>query len=61
MIRSSEWVEVPHDPRLATDGRIHLDRLRDGTQDAFLELAALVTDWLPAAGEPAPDGPTLDR
>ena len=37
-------VEVPHDPHLATGGRIELDRLRPATRDAFLALAALLAD-----------------
>ncbi|MEJ8279220.1 MinD/ParA family ATP-binding protein [Pseudonocardia spirodelae] len=37
-------VEVPHDPHLATGGRIDPARLRPPTSDAFLELAALVAD-----------------
>ena len=59
-------VDVPHDPHLATGGRIELARLRPGTRDAFLELAALVTDGFPArstgdpgTGEQGRCGPTL--
>ncbi|WP_219419937.1 MinD/ParA family ATP-binding protein [Pseudonocardia nigra] len=37
-------VEVPHDPHLATGGRIELPRLKPGTHDAFLGLAALLAD-----------------
>jgi MinD-like ATPase involved in chromosome partitioning or flagellar assembly len=37
-------VEVPHDPHLATGGRIELARLRQDTHDAFLKLAALLAD-----------------
>ncbi|WP_226352505.1 hypothetical protein [Pseudonocardia sp. ICBG601] len=37
-------VEVPHDPHLATGGRIDPARLRPATADAFLELGALVAD-----------------
>ncbi|OLT14031.1 hypothetical protein BJF78_20180 [Pseudonocardia sp. CNS-139] len=37
-------VEIPHDPHLATGGRIELSRLRPATQDAFLGLAALLAD-----------------
>jgi MinD-like ATPase involved in chromosome partitioning or flagellar assembly len=37
-------VEVPHDPHLATGGRIELSRLRPATHDAFLELAAHLAD-----------------
>lgn len=37
-------VEVPHDPHLATGGRIDPARLRPATTDAFLELGALIGD-----------------
>jgi hypothetical protein len=37
-------VEVPHDPHLASGGRIELDRLRPTTRDAFVALAALLAD-----------------
>ena len=37
-------VEVPHDPHLATGGRIELARLRQDTHDAFLGLAAQLAD-----------------
>ncbi|MFP5022917.1 MinD/ParA family ATP-binding protein [Pseudonocardia phyllosphaerae] len=37
-------VEIPHDPHLATGGRIDPARLRPATSDAFLELAAAVAD-----------------
>jgi MinD-like ATPase involved in chromosome partitioning or flagellar assembly len=37
-------VQVPRDPHLATGGRIELDKLRQATSDAFLELTALVAD-----------------
>ncbi|ANY08211.1 MinD/ParA family ATP-binding protein [Pseudonocardia sp. HH130630-07] len=37
-------VRVPHDPHLATGGRIDPARLRPATSDAFLELGALVAD-----------------
>ncbi|MBC3190745.1 MinD/ParA family protein [Pseudonocardia sp. C8] len=37
-------VEIPHDPHLATGGRIDPARLQPATTDAFLELAALVAD-----------------
>ncbi|MGE3288820.1 MAG: AAA family ATPase [Pseudonocardia sp.] len=46
-------VEVPQDPHLATGGRVELARLRRGTHDAFLELAALVADRF---GTGAPPG-----
>lgn len=41
-------VEVPHDPHLATGGRIDPARLRPATRDAFLELAAAVAEAFPA-------------
>jgi MinD-like ATPase involved in chromosome partitioning or flagellar assembly len=47
-------VDVPHDPHLAVGGRIEAARLRGRTRDAFLELAALVTDRLPARPGPGP-------
>jgi MinD-like ATPase involved in chromosome partitioning or flagellar assembly len=60
-------VDVPHDPHLATGGRIELTRLRPATRNAFLELAALVTDRFPAGatvdrgtGEHRCGGPTLE-
>ncbi|WP_051341812.1 MinD/ParA family ATP-binding protein [Pseudonocardia spinosispora] len=37
-------VEVPHDPHLATGGRLNLSSMRKDTRLAFLELAALVAD-----------------
>lgn len=37
-------VEIPHDPHLATGGRVQLARLRRPTSDAFLQLAALIAD-----------------
>jgi MinD-like ATPase involved in chromosome partitioning or flagellar assembly len=37
-------IDVPHDPHLATGGRVELDRLRPPTLDAFLELAAVIAD-----------------
>jgi MinD-like ATPase involved in chromosome partitioning or flagellar assembly len=51
-------VEIPHDPHLATGGRIELGRLRSATQDAFLELAAHLADgfgYVPRAAGPSPD------
>ncbi|WP_308820110.1 MinD/ParA family ATP-binding protein [Pseudonocardia alni] len=36
--------EIPHDPHLATGGRIDLDALRGSTRDAFLHLAADIAD-----------------
>jgi MinD-like ATPase involved in chromosome partitioning or flagellar assembly len=50
-------VEVPHDPHLATGGRIDLGALAPATVDAFLELAALMADEFeefPTGGIPAP-------
>jgi MinD-like ATPase involved in chromosome partitioning or flagellar assembly len=44
-------VDIPHDPHLATGGRIELARLNPRTRDAFLQLAALVTDRF-AVGAP---------
>ncbi|MCE3553045.1 MinD/ParA family protein [Pseudonocardia sp. RS11V-5] len=41
-------VEVPHDPHLATGGRIDAGRLRPPTWEAFLELAASVAEGFPA-------------
>ncbi len=41
-------VEIPHDPHLATGGRIELRRLERRTVDAFLELGALVADGFTA-------------
>jgi MinD-like ATPase involved in chromosome partitioning or flagellar assembly len=37
-------VEVPHDPHLATGAQIDLERLAPATMDAFLTLAALLSD-----------------
>jgi MinD-like ATPase involved in chromosome partitioning or flagellar assembly len=37
-------VDIPHDPHLASGGRIELERLRPATHDAFLALAALLAD-----------------
>jgi MinD-like ATPase involved in chromosome partitioning or flagellar assembly len=37
-------VEIPYDPHLATGGRLDLAAMRDDTQLAFLELAALIAD-----------------
>ena len=42
--RTRAVVEVPHDPHLATGGRVEFARMHRRTQDAFLELAALVAD-----------------
>lgn len=51
-------VEVPHDPHLATGGRIELCRLRPPTHDAFLSLAAQLADGFGQHGrrvEPEPE------
>jgi MinD-like ATPase involved in chromosome partitioning or flagellar assembly len=45
-------VDIPHDPHLASGGRIELDRLRPSTHDAFLALAALLADGF--SGRPVP-------
>ncbi|MDN5857057.1 MAG: MinD/ParA family protein [Pseudonocardia sp.] len=37
-------VEIPHDPHLATGGRVQLSRLRPRTRAAAYELAALMAD-----------------
>jgi MinD-like ATPase involved in chromosome partitioning or flagellar assembly len=37
-------VEIPHDPHLATGGRVELARLRPATRDAAYELAAHMAD-----------------
>jgi MinD-like ATPase involved in chromosome partitioning or flagellar assembly len=37
-------VEIPHDPHLATGGRVQLSRLRPQTRTAAYELAALMAD-----------------
>lgn len=50
-------VEVPHDPHLATGGRVELARLRPRTRDAFLGLAALIADRFDRAVPEAPQGP----
>jgi MinD-like ATPase involved in chromosome partitioning or flagellar assembly len=55
-------VEIPHDPHLASGGRIELDRLRPATRDAFLTLAALLADGFgarPASPPPGHGVPTL--
>jgi MinD-like ATPase involved in chromosome partitioning or flagellar assembly len=55
-------VEVPHDPHLATGGRIELGRLRSATQDAFLELAAHLADgfgYVPRGTAPSTPVPSL--
>jgi MinD-like ATPase involved in chromosome partitioning or flagellar assembly len=42
--RSRAVVEIPHDPHLATGGRVELAHLRPATRDAAYELAALMAD-----------------
>jgi MinD-like ATPase involved in chromosome partitioning or flagellar assembly len=37
-------VEIPHDPHLATGGRVELARLRPATLDAAYQLAAHMAD-----------------
>jgi MinD-like ATPase involved in chromosome partitioning or flagellar assembly len=50
-------IDVPHDPHLATGGRVELARLRRPTRDAFLELAALIADRFDGTtGRPLPAG-----
>ncbi|MCX6463916.1 MAG: MinD/ParA family protein [Pseudonocardiales bacterium] len=45
-------VEIPHDPHLATGGRIELGRRRGATHDAFLALAAELADGFSPGGRP---------
>jgi MinD-like ATPase involved in chromosome partitioning or flagellar assembly len=49
-------VEIPHDPHLATGGRVELARLRRPTRDAFLQLAALIADRF-EVNSPRPPSP----
>lgn len=42
--RCRALIELPHDPHLATGGRVELARLRPRTLDACYELAALIAD-----------------
>jgi MinD-like ATPase involved in chromosome partitioning or flagellar assembly len=42
--RSRAVVEIPHDPHLATGGRVELAHLRPATRAAAYELAALMAD-----------------
>jgi MinD-like ATPase involved in chromosome partitioning or flagellar assembly len=47
-------VEIPHDPHLATGGRIDMGRIRPETHDALLALAARLADGFgTGAAEPA--------
>jgi MinD-like ATPase involved in chromosome partitioning or flagellar assembly len=55
-------VEIPHDPHLASGGRIEFDRLRPATRDAFVALAALLADGFgsrPSTPPPGPEVPSL--
>jgi MinD-like ATPase involved in chromosome partitioning or flagellar assembly len=42
--RTRAVIRVPHDPHLATGGHIDIGEMRRPTRDAFLELAAAVSD-----------------
>jgi MinD-like ATPase involved in chromosome partitioning or flagellar assembly len=42
--RTRAVVEIPHDPHLATGGRLDLGAMREPTKHAFLELAAHIAD-----------------
>jgi MinD-like ATPase involved in chromosome partitioning or flagellar assembly len=42
--RSRAVIEIPHDPHLATGGRVELARLRPTTRDAAYQLSALMAD-----------------
>ena len=55
--RCRDVVDVPHDPHLATGGRIDLARLNEPTRDAFLQLAALIADRFRAGPPPPPPAP----
>lgn len=44
LARCRAVVEIPHDPHLATGGRVQLSRLRPQTRAAAYELAALMAD-----------------
>jgi hypothetical protein len=37
-------IELPHDPHLATGGRVEIARLRPATREAAFQLAALMAD-----------------
>ena len=59
-------VDLPHDPHLATGGRIDMGALRRSTVDAVLELTALVADDFgtanprdPASADPAAGDPPI--
>jgi len=54
-MRCRAVVQVPHDPHLATGGRINLHALQEPTQDTFLEIAAYLADDF----DPTP--PNMDR
>ena len=49
-------VEIPHDPHLASGGRVEFDRLRPATRDAFVALAALLADGFGARPSTPPPG-----
>ncbi|MGA8115982.1 MAG: hypothetical protein WCA46_20175, partial [Actinocatenispora sp.] len=49
-VEAGRLVLVPYDPALADGGPFDVDRLRAATREAYLRLAALITD-------PAPAGP----
>jgi MinD-like ATPase involved in chromosome partitioning or flagellar assembly len=40
-------IEIPHDPHLATGGRVELRRLRPATRDAAYQLAGIMADHFP--------------
>ncbi|GAA3103037.1 hypothetical protein GCM10010464_77980 [Pseudonocardia yunnanensis] len=48
-------VELPHDPHLATGGRVELARLRPSTRHAAYRLAALMADQFVTSPQPSPD------
>jgi MinD-like ATPase involved in chromosome partitioning or flagellar assembly len=54
-------VEVPHDPHLATGARIDLDRIRPATHDAFLTLAALLSDRFADTGAQRAEAQRIGR
>ena len=62
-VRCRDVVDVPHDPHLASGGRIEPARLRGPTSAALRELAALVADRFAAVDGPGRHpaaGPTLE-
>jgi len=44
-------VVVPYDDHMATEGEIDLERLAPKTLDAYIDLAALVAEGFPGAGQ----------